>query len=90
MSEKTDSQRKSALANHIAQEVPKGWRVESQGDFQAVMVRGKRPNHLLHFFLSIFTAGLWLIIWFCLAVFGGEKRQMLTVDEFGNVNKQGV
>ncbi|MDE2815077.1 MAG: hypothetical protein OXK81_00040 [Chloroflexota bacterium] len=90
MSEKSETQRKSALANHIAQEVPKGWRVESQGDFQAVMVKGKRPNHLLHVILSVLTAGFWLIVWLCVVVFGGEKRQMLTVDEFGNVTKQGV
>ena len=25
------------------------------------------PNHLLHFVLSIFTAGIWLIPWFLLA-----------------------
>ena len=90
MSEKSETQRKSALANHIAPEVSKGWRMESQGDFQVVMVKGRRANHLLHVILSVLTAGLWLIVWFCLVVFGGEKRQMLVLDEFGNVTKQGV
>ena len=90
MSEKTETQRKSALANHVTPEVSKGWRIESQGDFQVVMVKGKRPNHLLHVILSVITAGLWIIVWILIAVGGGEKRQILTVDEFGNVNKQSV
>ena len=28
-----------------------------------VMATGTTPNHLLHFFLSLFTAGLWLPVW---------------------------
>ena len=54
------------------------------------MVKGRRPNHLLHVILSVITAGLWIIVWILIAVGGGEKRQILTVDEFGNVNKQSV
>ena len=90
MSEKSETQRKSALANLVAPEVSKGWRVESQGDFQVVMVKGKRANHILHVILSVLTFGFWLIVWLCVVVFGGEKRQMLMVDEFGNVTKQGI
>jgi rubrerythrin len=30
------------------------------------------PNHILHLILTIFTVGLWLIIWFFVAV--GEKN----------------
>ncbi len=28
----------------------------------------KTPNHILHLLLSIFTAGLWLIVWFLIVV----------------------
>lgn len=33
-----------------------------------VMAQGTRPNHLLHFFLTLFTAGLWLVVWILVAV----------------------
>ena len=63
-----------------------GYRVESQTDYQAILVRGRRPNHLLHLILSIVTLGLWAIfVWLPVAVFGGEKRRVVTVDAYGNV-----
>lgn len=34
----------------------------------------KGTNHLLHFFISLFTAGLWLIVWIGTAIkFGGWR-----------------
>ena len=29
---------------------------------------GRAPNHLLHFFLSLFTFGLWLVVWIVVSV----------------------
>ena len=46
---------------------------------------GHRVTHVLHLILSIITFGLWLIVWILMGVFGGEKRAMVTVDEYGNV-----
>ncbi len=83
-------ERKALLANALQGQVASGGRIESQGEFQAVVVRGHRPNHLLHFLIGVFTLGLWWIIWFFIAVFGGEKRQMVSVDDFGNVLVQKV
>jgi hypothetical protein len=61
-----------------------GWRVESRSEFQAVFARGHRPNHILHLLLTILTAGLWgLFVWLPLSIFGGEKRRMVSVDEYG-------
>jgi hypothetical protein len=40
--------------------------------------------------LSLVTIGFWAIIWIALAIFGGEKRSMVTVDEYGNVAVQKV
>ena len=47
------------------------------------MVTGHRPNNVLHLILSIVTLGLWLIVWLIVALAGGEKRKVLTVDEYG-------
>lgn len=87
---KTAQERKAMLANTLQGQVAGGARIESQGDFQAVVVRGHRPNHLLHFLVGIFTLGFWWLIWLFIAILGGEKRQMITVDEFGNVFVQKV
>jgi hypothetical protein len=73
------------LANAVAGRVATGYRVESQTDMQAVLVKGKKPNHILHLILTLVTAGLWLLVWIPLAIFGGEKRTVLTVDDYGTV-----
>ena len=61
-----------------------GRRIESQSDYQAVLVYGHRPNHILHLILTIFTLGFWGIIWIALVVLGGEKREVVQVDEWGS------
>ena len=85
LSKKTVEERKAILAQQIQMAVVQGGRVESQSDNIAVVVRGKPVNHLLHFLIGVFTCGLWWIAWLVIAITGGEKRQMITVDEFGNV-----
>lgn len=87
---KTADERKAALAQAVANAVARGARVESQSDYQAVVVYGKRVNHVLHAILSIFTLLFWVIVWVLLVVTGGEKRNLIQVDEFGNVNVQKV
>jgi hypothetical protein len=88
--QKTADERKALLANTLQGQVARGGRIESQGDFQAVVVTGHRTNHLLHFFIGLFTLGVWWIVWFFIAIFGGEKRQMITVDDLGNTFVQKV
>ena len=82
---KTPDERKAALAGLIAQQVAQGARVESQSDYQAVLVTGHRVNHVLHLILTLITISLWAIVWIALVVVGGEKRQLAQVDEWGNV-----
>ena len=67
------------LDQQIAQYVKWGWRVESRTDHQAVIVKGHRPNHILHLILTIITLGMWAIVWILLSIFGGEKRKTLAV-----------
>jgi hypothetical protein len=88
--DKTDAERKALLANTLQGQVANGARIESQGDFQAVVVRGHRVNHLLHFLIGLITLGVWWLVWIVIAITGGEKRQMITVDQFGNVFVQKV
>ncbi len=85
---KTSDQRKAILGRQITNLVARGRRVESQSDYDGVLVRGHRPSAGLQLFLTIITAGLWGFVWLGLILFGGEKREMVSVDEWGNSNVQ--
>lgn len=61
-------------------------RIESQSDYNAVLVKGKKVNHVLHLILTLITLGFWLIPWIVLVIVGKEKRMMVSVDDYGNVN----
>jgi hypothetical protein len=85
---KTSEQRKELLAQQVANQVRSGRRVESQSDYQAVIVYGHKVNHILHFLLGFITFGLWWLVWIMLAIGGGERRELIAVDEFGNASVQ--
>ena len=86
----SDAARRAALAREIEAWVREGYRVETQMDYQAVVLKGHRTNHVLHVILSVITLGLWLLIWLLVAVFGGERRRLLVVDEFGKIDVRTV
>jgi hypothetical protein len=71
---KAPHERKEALGRAVQRQVSLGARVESQGDYQAILVTGHRPNHVLR----LVTLGFW----------GGEQRTSVSVDESGNTNIQ--
>lgn len=83
-------ERKALLAQQLQQASARGLRMESQTDFQAVLVEGKPVNHVLHAILTVFTCLAWGIVWAIIAGTGGEKRHMVVVDEFGNVQWQNL
>ena len=55
----TPDERKQVLAQTIANTLARSgrWRVESQSDYNTIVVKGSRPNHILHLILSIVTFG---------------------------------
>jgi hypothetical protein len=71
---KAPDERKEALGRSVRRQVSLGARVDSQNDYQAILVTGHRPNHLLR----LVTFGFW----------GGEHRTSVRVDESGNTNIQ--
>lgn len=76
-----------ALSNSVARAVAHGSRVEFHSDTTAILVRGKRVNHVLHAIVSVFTLGFWLWIWLPMTIFGGEKRTTPTVDSDGKLSE---
>ena len=77
--------RRQALYNAVAQEVARGGRVESQTDLNAIIVRGSKPNHVLHLILTLVTCLAWSVVWIALVVIQQEHRTQLTVDPYGQV-----
>jgi hypothetical protein len=70
----------------VTTQVASGARVESQSDYQAVVVKGKSLNHVLHLIITLVTLGTWGFVWIPLAIFGGEKRSMVawtSTERFG-------
>lgn len=89
--EKSPEERKQLLAQVVQGEISKGaGRVESQGDYYVTLVRGHRPSHVLHLLLSIITLGLWIVVWILVAMGSGEKRMMVSVDEYGYVTTRRI
>jgi cytochrome b len=79
--------RQAILASEVARQVATGARVQVQTDYMATIVRGRRPNHLLHVILSIVTFGVWfLLVYIPVLIFAGEKWSTVTVDEYGNLH----
>jgi hypothetical protein len=72
---KTDAEQLDAK---IASLAVQGFQLESRTDTQAVMVKGKRPNHALHLLLTVLTLGLWAIVWIVVALTEHERRRILT------------
>jgi hypothetical protein len=85
---KSPDERKEALARIITAQVLDGARVESQSEYQVVLARGHRLNNFMHLILTIITFGLWGIVWLLLGLFGGEKRRVAFIDEWGNSSIQ--
>ena len=83
-------QRKRVLSQQIRSMVTAGGRIESQADFEAVIATGKDVNHTLHAILTLATCLAWGLPWAVIAATGGVKRQLITVDEFGDVLVQKI
>jgi hypothetical protein len=87
---KSSEERKELVARTLTGQLANGARIESQSDYQAVVLRGKPVNHVLHLIISCVTLSFWVPVWIVMAVVGGEKRSMVTVDEYGNAAVQKV
>ena len=81
----TLEERSEILANSVQRAARKGWRVVSQTQTQAQLVKGKPTNHLLHLILCFVTLGIWIPVWIGVALFTGQKEVFVTVLEDGTV-----
>jgi hypothetical protein len=75
--------RREQLRYWVTWAAEQGARIESQSDYNAQVVQGQKVGHLLHFFIGLFTCGLWWFVWLLLGMTGGEHRTTISVDERG-------
>ena len=78
---------RAALDRAVANELASGAELESQAGTNAVLLKGKKVNHVLHAILSLLTAGFWLIVWLLLVATNKRKRIVLWVNERGEVER---
>jgi hypothetical protein len=76
-------QRALALDAAVSRAARDGGRLVTQGQTEAVLEYGQRPNHVLHAILSIFTCGLWVLVWLVLGLTMNVVRRTIVVDEYG-------
>jgi len=74
--------RTAILEQALAHEVKPRFRLLHRGEFEATYEIA--PNHVLHGVLSLLTLGLWLIVWFFIALVSNQ-RAGVRVDEYGRI-----
>lgn len=82
-------ERLERLSRIVSTRTLEGYSVVDRNDqaVSAVLNRpGKPVNHVLHGIISIFTCGLWAIVWIILALTQRrEQRVRLSIDQYGNL-----
>lgn len=86
----THEQATQRLAFEVNRSLASGATVEYATDTTAVLLHGRRPNHLLHALLTLITFGIWLIVWLALALIAKPARVLLTVDHCGNLTREHI
>ncbi len=81
----TTEERKTILNQEILKHQTQGKRIESQIEFRVTLVTEKEINHVLHLILSVFTGGLWLLVWALVYFSAKDTRELLQVDEYGGI-----
>ena len=90
---KDDATRKSILENGLRNYYASGYSIETKSDFDAVITKQNRTNHLLH--ACIFLIGgaltcgvlfLWIIPWLIISIVNkNPERHGFWVDEYGRM-----
>jgi len=88
------AERRQILRDKLDTLEAESWRVESVGDYEAVIARIARPNHPLHAIIAVFTGGFWVPVWIVLTVLKRRRprwaHQRLFVDCRGDIGRERV
>jgi len=88
----TDEEAKKSLTSAIAQRVERGWRIEMQNEFDAILSKRREFNWILHIlllvvFLFLFAplALFWLVVMVIIAVTRKRITRRVWVEKNGEV-----
>lgn len=85
----TLDQRNQILSQEVSKYALSGWGVASTTSTQAVLQRKKRIGWFWNIILALITGGLWLIVVLIRVVNRKIETLVITVDEYGRVNRRG-
>ena len=85
----SSEERREILSRTLQTQLVDGYRIESQSDYFAVVVKPAfriGTHKYFHFLIGLSTIGVWWLIWpfIKVALQRREKRATVTIDEFGN------
>jgi hypothetical protein len=82
---KTLEERRAILNQQVSAIGGKGTVVTYENPTTALIVKPSNVNHMLHFVMSVFTLGVWAIIWLTLVILKREQKWRVSVNERGEV-----
>jgi hypothetical protein len=80
-------ERRRILAEAIHKADMQSWRLISQTDTMATLEKGGKVNHLLHFFVTLLTCGLWVVVWWLCSTMGYRRQKTITVLSNGAIRE---
>jgi YD repeat-containing protein len=87
-------ERQERLARVVSTKTLEGWTVvdRNERDAWAILdLPGKPVNHVLHALITIFSCGLWAIVWAILALTQRrQQRVRVSIDAYGNLLEETV
>ncbi len=90
----TPQERLERLSQIVSTRTLQGWTVVDRNEREAYAVldlAAKPVNHVLHAIITIFTCGVWAIVWIVLALtYRKQKRVRISIDAYGNLLEEGI
>ena len=81
-------ERKARLENYVFEKLTNtNYTLIQKSDFRALLRYQNKMNNVGHFLFSIFTLGLWLPIWFLVAILSRPYSKEISIDEFGYISE---
>lgn len=79
-----DAKRRQILDHNVRDYFAQGYQLETRSEFDAVIYKVNKANHVLHGIITLFTCLTWGIVWIVVAACTkNPERHSIWVDEYG-------
>ena len=72
---------KHTINSLVQERVDQGWRVAERRETDVVIERGEKIHHGMHILMTVFTLGLWSVIYGLHLLGGGLKRRRIEMQK---------